>query len=101
MHASRCLAEYRALVLRRQWAPHMSCVGMASAFQVFLALAQALAADDGRQMWEHKLPADWVSASMDLTPDQSAAGGDEAGVAVTGVAAGCVPCTSRPNILKS
>lgn len=52
---------------------------------------QALAADDGRQLWEHELPGEWTSASMQLTPDKAAQGGDEAGVAVTGVVAGCAP----------
>lgn len=51
--------------------------------------AQALAADDGRQLWEHELPGNWESANIELTPDREAAGGDAAGVAVTGVAAGC------------
>ena len=73
----------------------MSYVAMASASQVLLAPLQALAADDGRQLWEHELPADWKSASIDPTPDRSAAGGDEAGVAVTGIAAGCVLCILR------
>lgn len=69
-----------------------TCLVLARGVQDPLALLQALAADDGRQLWEYELPGDWASASMDPTPDRSAAGGDEAGVAVTGVAAGYVQC---------
>ncbi|KAK9825151.1 hypothetical protein WJX81_005905 [Elliptochloris bilobata] len=63
-------------------------LGPASVIVLCGSKVQALAADDGRQLWEHELPEDWASASIDLTPDRSATGGNEAGVAITGVVAG-------------